>query len=282
MFFGAHISISKGVAEAPRIAAAIGCEVFQMFSRSPQGGPAPLLTKTITRQFRRACDTHKQAAWYIHTPYFINLASANPRVRFGSINVIREELERGSLLGAEAVMTHLGSARDLGERAAERIVIDGIQRILRGYAGSTRLLLEISAGAGAIVGDTFEELARILKAVDGDCGICYDTQHAFASGYDIRTRDAVKKTLNSFDRIIGINHLALSHCNDSLVPLGSRKDRHAHIGKGEIGLAGFHALIHEPRLKTINLILETPPDGVQDDLAVLKKLRRSPTFSQTK
>ncbi len=273
MLFGAHVSIAGGLQEAPKNAAAIGCEVFQFFSRSPRGGPAPALTEEVRRAFRQACEEHRQAAWYIHAPYYINLASSNSNVRTASIRVIREELERGTQLGATAVMTHLGSAKDVGEKEAQNIVTAGVKKILEGYRGTTEFLIEISAGAGLVIGDTFEELSLFVQATRGKAKICFDTQHAFASGYDLRTPSAVAKTLRTFDDAIGLEYLMLSHCNDSLVPLGSHKDRHANIGEGEIGEKGFHAILGNKQFQNINFLLETRPEGVVNDLRILKKIR---------
>lgn len=275
MLLGAHVSIAGGLTNAPRNAHQFGCEVFQMFSRSPQGGPAPDITQDVVRKFRAACDENEQAAWYIHTPYYINLASNQDRIRKASIRIIREELERGSLLGAASVMTHLGSAKDMGEGQALAVVIDGLRAILDGYRGSSELLLEISAGAGMVIGDTFEELSTILKALNFQCGVCFDTQHAFASGYDIRTPSAVAATMRTFNDVIGLEHLKLSHCNDSKVGLGERKDRHEHIGKGHISEEGFRSLFAHPAMQKINFVLETEPGGAADDLALLKHIRNN-------
>lgn len=274
MLFGAHVSIAGGVFNAPANAGKIGCEVFQMFTRSPQGGPAPKLTPDIIQQFWNACEKYKQATWYVHAPYFINLASGNPAIRASSIRVLREELERADALGSRAMMTHLGSAKDTSNEAdALKIVIAGVKKILDGYTGTTKFLVEISAGAGMVIGDTFEEISAIVKATRGKCGVCFDTQHAFGSGYDLRTQENVKETFDVFDKLIGLKHLFASHCNDSKVPFASHKDRHEHIGDGAIGLAGFRAMIEEPRLKDLHWLLETVPDGQADDLTTLKRLR---------
>ncbi len=274
MLFGAHVSIAGGVENAPKNAATVGCEIFQMFTRSPHGGTAAKLTPDIVKQFREACENEKQAAWYVHAPYYINLASINPLTRASSIKVLREELERADALGSRAMMTHIGSAKgNESEEQALQIVIEGVKKILDGYNGTTTFLVEIAAGSGMIIGDTFEELAAIIDATKGQCGICFDTQHAFGSGYDLRTRENVKETFDEFEKIIGLERLFASHCNDSKVPFASHKDRHQHIGKGEIGLTGFRALIGEPRLKDLHWLLETVPDGQANDLATLKNLR---------
>lgn len=155
-----------------------------------------------------------------------------------------------------------------------RYCIEGIARVLDGYAGSTKLLIEISAGAGMVIGDQFEEIAEMIAGVDHpELGVCFDTAHAFASGYDLRTVEAVKKTFNRFDKIIGLSRLKMSHCNDSKVDIGMKRDRHEHLGKGFIGLDGFRAIVSSKDLKHMNLFLETEPDGMKEDLELLKKIR---------
>jgi deoxyribonuclease-4 len=273
MLFGAHVSIKGGLPEAPKRAAAFGCECFQIFSRSPRGGRAPALTRKTIKAFRRACDDAAQASWYIHTPYYINLASDVPRIRSASIQVVREELERGRAIGAAAVMTHLGSAGKGSRPDAMKRAVAGIRRVLEGYRGKTGLLVEIAAGSGGILGSSFEEIARIVDASGGRCGVCFDTQHAFASGYDLRTVAALENTLDLFEEIIGLENLRLIHVNDSMVPLGSGKDRHEHIGRGRIGEDGFRAIVGEARLQGVDGVLETRIERVDMDLRRLKKMR---------
>lgn len=282
MFFGAHISAAGGVFNSPLNAAKIGCEVFQFFSRPPQGGKAVPLSQPIIMAFKNNLKKAKQKECYIHTPYYINLASIQNNIRYGSISVIREELDRGSLLGVKYVMSHLGSFKDRGQKEGMKKTIEGIKKILSGYKGATQFLMEISAGSGEIIGDQFEEFREIFKGLgnlEKVVGICFDTCHAFASGYDLRNKNAVDETLKKFDKIIGLKKLKLIHANDSKVDLNERKDRHEHIGLGKIGLEGFAALIHHPKLKNINMVLETPDDGrgdYQSDLVILKKIRRAP------
>ena len=278
MLFGCHVSIAGGVFNAPLNAAHLGCEVFQMFTRSPQGGATPQLTPEIVAMFKQNMKLAAQRECYIHTPYFINFASANNRIRYGSISVVREELERGSLLGATYVMTHLGSYKDLGKEAGFPVVVDGLATMLKDYKGTTEFLIEISAGAGEVIGHTFEYIAEIIhhpKLKKFAIGVCFDTQHAFASGYDIRTPEAVAETFNRFDATIGIERLKMFHCNDSKAEFNSHKDRHEHLGSGFIGRDGFAALLREPRLQNKNFILETEHDKVRDDLAVLFSLRKN-------
>lgn len=276
MLFGAHVSIAGGIFNAPLNAAILGCEVFQMFTRSPHGGPVAPLTPEAVSLFKQNAELCAQREWYIHAPYYINFASSNPRVAFGSSSAIRQELERGSLLGATYVMTHLGSYTDLGKEAGFPQLINGLAKALAGYLGSTQFLIELSAGAGNVIGHTFEELAEILdhpKLRDFDIGICYDTQHAFASGYDIRTPETVNATMKRFDQTIGLKKLKMFHCNDSKIEFNGHKDRHEHIGEGHIGREGFEALLSHPKLQDKNFILETEHDKVKQDLALLKKIR---------
>ncbi len=275
MYFGAHVSVAGGLQNGPVNAGELGCEVFQFFSRSPQGGPAPKLTPEIVEAFHTNCKAHDIKEWVIHAPYYINFANAEDRIRKNSIRIVREELERGSVLGAKYVMFHPGSAKEVGEEKGQQYVIDGIKEIYEKYEGTTELLIEISAGAGAVIGDRFEEVATLLGGVDHPkLGICFDTAHAFASGYDLRTEETVNQTFSEFDKIIGLSKLKMSHCNDSKVELGARKDRHEHLGKGFIGLDGFKAIVNHPKLAHMNLYLETEPDEFRkEDLALLKDMR---------
>lgn len=273
MYIGAHVSIAGGLPNAPKSAAARGCECFQIFTRSPRGGKARAITAGMARMFREACLKHEQHAWYVHTPYYVNLASMDQRVGELTVRIIREELERGNALGASAVSTHLGSAGESDPAGALKTTLKNIELILEGYRGDCRLLVENAAGPDAILGRSFEDLLAVVEATGGRCGVCLDTQHAFASGYDLRDEKTVTQTLERFDRVIGLRHLCLIHSNDSKSPLGSRKDRHEHIGKGAIGKRGFRALLADNRLAGVDFILETKLEGSKKDVRVLKQLR---------
>lgn len=271
MKIGCHVSIAGGIANAPERAKNLGCEVFQSFTRSPQGGPAPKITPEVIGEFKANMKKFGQAGFYIHTPYYINFASANKSIRDASARIVREELERGSLLGAKYVMTHLGSAKDLSRQAGLKAVAQGIAKVLREYKGQTILLLEISAGAGNVIGDTFEELAYILKGVKGKAHICLDSAHMFASGYDLASDAGFKKTIAEIKKTVGLSNIKLIHANDSKVPLGARKDRHDHIGLGKMGQGAFGRLMKA--FPKADLICETEHDLVEQDIARLKKLR---------
>lgn len=273
---GLHVSAAGGVEHAPENAIAAGCEAFQFFSRSPRGGPAPVISEAQVAAFRASCRRAKLTS-AIHAPYYINFASKNSRISFGSAAVIREELERGSRLGVKYLMTHLGSQKDLGAAAAIKQTIERIRSIYdKGVPGTTMLLLEISAGATDVLGDTFEELAAILNGIGReDIGICLDTCHLFASGYDLRTPEAISETMRTFKQHISLSRFKLLHTNDSKFDFGEHKDRHADIGDGHLGVETFRHLLHHPAFTERDFILETPgeDDRRARDVALLKKLR---------
>src|SRR3989339_720059 len=237
MNIGCHVSIAKGIDKAPELAHKLGCEAMQIFTRSPQGGKVPELTEKIIKTFKENCKKYDIKNVYVHTPYFINLASKNNRIYYGSINSIRKELERSSLLGAKYVMTHLGSAKDLGEEESIKKTIDGLEKIFEDYSGSAKLLIENSAGAGQIIGSDFVQIDKIFSSTpDFDeylTGVCLDTQHSFASGYD--WKNDFNGCIELIDKNLGVKNIKLIHANDSAADFNSRKDRHAHIGQGKIG-----------------------------------------------
>lgn len=271
---GCHVSISKGIEKAPEMAHELECEVMQIFTRPPMGGPAPELTNEICEQFKIKNLKFQIHEVYIHAPYFINLASLNNRIRYGSISAIKKELERGSQLGAKYVMTHLGSAKDMGEKEAIKKTINGLKKVFDGYKGKTKLLIENSAGASKIIGDDFIEIGKILKSLKkypAMAGLCLDTQHSFASGYDWLNN--FEKNAKLLDKHIGIKNIKLIHANDSATDLSSHKDRHEHIGKGKIGLEGFKKIAQFARKNNINMICETDYPEVIEDMKILKKMK---------
>lgn len=273
MNIGCHVSIAGGVFNAPERAADLGCECMQIFTRSPQGGKAPEITDEIRDKFRILNSEFRIKEVYVHTPYYINFASANNRIRYGSVSVVRDELERASLLGAKYVMTHLGTAKELGEKEATQKTIEMLKKTLDGYSGTTKLLIENSAGAGAIIGDDLKEIKTIIDGVASDAiaGICLDTQHSFASGYDWRD---FENTLQRIDQELGLEKIKLIHANDSMTECGSKKDRHAHIGEGLIGSEAFSKIVRFAEERNIDMILETEHEKVVDDITLLKKLRK--------
>ncbi|MCX6765448.1 MAG: deoxyribonuclease IV [Candidatus Moranbacteria bacterium] len=272
MNIGAHVSVAGGIQNAPKNGHNLGCEVIQIFTRPPQGGKAPILTNEICEQFKIQKLKFKIKEVYIHTPYYINLASLNNRIRYGSVKTIRDELERGNMLGAKFVMTHIGTAKELGQKEAIKKTIEMLKKSLEGYDGNTKLLLENSAGAGEIIGDNLQELAEIIKGVNSVtiAGICLDTQHSFASGYDWTD---FENTLKRIDKELGMKNIKLIHANDSQSDCGSQKDRHEHIGKGKIGLEAFKNIVSFAKKNSMDMLCETEWPGVEEDIKILKTLR---------
>lgn len=272
MYIGCHVSIAGGSFNAPERAAEFGCEAMQIFTRSPQGGKAPEINDEVIAKFKQACLENKIQMTVVHTPYYINFASTNPRISHGSVAVIRDELERASLLGAKFVMTHLGSAGELSEEDADQKTIEALIKSLDGYDGSCELLIENAAGSGKIMGSTFSQIAKILKAVNHPklTGICIDTQHSFASGYDWRD---FENTLKKIDAELGLEKIKLIHANDSKTEFESRKDRHEHIGKGLIGETAFKNIVKFAKEKNLTMILETENEHVAEDIELIKKFR---------
>jgi deoxyribonuclease-4 len=275
---GSHISVAGGVEKAPERAHKEGCEVMQVFVQSPQTFKTPQTTNDEVENFGVALKKYAIKEVYVHAPYLINLASAKNNIKYGSISLIRKNLERASALGCTFVMTHLGSYGDKSREDGLEQVNKSLKKILEGYTGKAKLLLELSAGSGNIIGSHFEEFHKILTNLKKpEIGVCLDTAHIFASGYDLRGKKAIDATINEFETVIGLENLKLIHLNDSLVPFGSKKDRHADIGDGEIGIDNISLILKHSKLKSVPMVLETPGNETRrtKDIALLKKLRGS-------
>ena len=278
MKFGAHVSIAGGIENAPLRARQLGCECFQMFTRSPRGGRPPELEDRLLEAFFLNCSEVSISDYYVHTPYFINLASGKEDLREKSVDLVREELERSSTLGVKYMMTHIGSSKGLQREAAVENVVDSVLRILGDYSGTTQLLLENTAGQGDTIGASFEEISLILKRVAyDDLGVCIDTAHMFASGYDIRTREGVEELVERIGAAFALGTVKLVHANDSKAEFNSSKDRHEHIGEGKIGIDCFSAMIGHPFFENLDMIVEMPPPEVSKDVELLKGLRDGST-----
>lgn len=274
MKFGAHVSIAGGIENAPLRARQLGCECFQMFTRSPRGGRPPELEDRLLESFFLNCSEASISDYYVHTPYFINLASGKEELREKSVDLVREELERSSALGVKYMMTHIGSAKGLQREAAIDNVVDSVSGILGNYGGTTQLLLENTAGQGDTIGASFEEISLILRRIGyDDLGVCIDTAHMFASGYDIRTREGVEELVKSLGGAFAPETVRLVHANDSKAEFNSSKDRHEHIGEGKIGIDCFSSMIGNLFFEDLDMIVEMPPPEVSKDVELLKKLR---------
>lgn len=270
---GAHVSASGGVQNAPLNAAREHCDVFQFFLSSPQSYKMGELDGETIAAFKKNCKDHGFNEYYVHAPYIVNCASQNNRIRYGSITLLQKSLEHCSLLGVRGMMLHTGSASGYTNKTdGMRVAIASLNKILDGYTGSTKLLIENAAGAGGTLGVTFEEVSELLAGIknQSSVGMCLDTQHAFASGYDWRTPEGTTKALNALSRTVGLRRLMVIQVNDSKTEYDSHKDRHEHIGKGHIGIKGFDNLLHHHKLKNKSFILETEPAGRAEDIKILR------------
>jgi len=276
---GAHMSIAGGVDRAIQRGHSIGCETIQIFTKSNnQWRAAPLTDETLER-FHANQRATGIAPIVGHDAYLINLASPNPELWRKSVDAFVDEMERASRMGLPYLVTHPGAHMGAGEEAGLRRVAQALDEIHERTAHiSTMILLETTAGAGSILGVSFEQLARIIAWTRHPerIGICFDTSHAFAAGYDLRTPETYAATFDAFDRILGLHRLRVFHLNDSKRELGSRADRHEHIGQGFLGLEAFRLLVNDPRFADRPMILETPkgPDMAEDveNLRVLRAL----------
>lgn len=278
LLIGAHVSISGGLHKAFPLAADIGCTAMQIFTKNAsQWNAKPLQDKEI-QQFKAAWEASGIRMVVAHDSYLINLATPDDALLEKSRSAMRIEVERCEQLGIPSLVMHPGSHVGSGEEAGLRRVAESFDAIHRQTSGyQTKILVETTAGQGTNLGWQFEQIARIFEHVAQPerLGVCFDTCHAFAAGYDIRTEAAYRQTMAEFDRIIGLARLNAIHVNDSVKPLGCRVDRHEAIGKGHIGLDGFRWLMNDPRLADIPKILETPKGGdpVASDQENLSKLR---------
>jgi len=282
---GCHVSIADGIENAPKRAHELGCECFQIFSRSPHGGKTNEITDAVAKKFLAQCKKYKFDAgkdYVIHSPYYINLASENNRIYYGSVSALRKELEVASLIKAPYVITHIGSSKDLDKKNIQKQinekVMKAIGKIHDGYEGSALLVLEIAAGSGNIIGDSFEEVGYFIKTAKKEgveLGFCFDTCHSFAAGYDLRTSKKVREVFTKMDKDIQLENLKCIHFNDSMTPFDSRKDRHEHIGEGEIGEKGLTEVVQVSCDLDLNLFLETKHDKIKEDLELTKSMRKS-------
>ncbi len=272
---GVHVSISGGIDKAVSRARDLGCSAMQIFSRNPRGWKASPLSSRAVAAFREAVGSREIDPIVVHTPYLLNLASADQSLHRRSILALSLDIKRAGQLGARYVVTHLGSAKEKGRAFGLRRVVEAL-RAVRDQNSPVSVLLENSAGAGNSIGVFFEELQEIIERLgkDGRVGICFDSCHGFAAGYDFRSTEKTGALVREMDQTIGLTRLALLHLNDCAGSLGAHLDRHQHIGRGKIGLAGFRALLSHPALRMVPMILETPKKTPQDDLRNLSRVRR--------
>ena len=275
MRFGFHISIAGGFSKVVERAKVRGCETIQFFSRNPRGWKYSPLNKNEVEEFQSSMKSSGLFPIFLHLPYLPNIASKDSKFYSRSIDSIVTDLERAVLLGAQYLIIHIGHRMESSKDEAIEAVSQGIDQAFKRVKNSVILLLENTAGQGTEIGYNFEQMKKIIDAVKGKkrIGVCLDTAHAFEAGYDLSNKDGLERTLENFDQTIGLKRLHLLHLNDSKAPLGSRKDRHWHIGEGYIGLEGFRYLINHPLLKHLPGIMETPRKDTVEDLKNMKVIR---------
>ena len=277
MRIGAHMWISRGLAAAARKGAEIGCETIQLFAGSPGSWHSRRIDPEEARDFRRLVEEFDLRPVTVHTQYLLNLASPDPAIHARSTAALGDAMRCAHALGAQYVVTHVGSHRGSGKEQGIEQVREAVSTTLGQLPGKVVLLLENSSGAGDSVGSNFEELHMILDRLGeyGDrLGVCLDTAHLWGAGYDISGPKAVAQTVEGFDSVVGSARLKLVHLNDTRVGLGSRSDRHANIGSGNIGERGFAALLHHPALISLAGIIETPATTIEDDVRNIRLLKR--------
>lgn len=275
MRIGAHLSVAKGFDKAVMTAWRLGCETFQVFSRSPRGGKAREIGDTEMAQMRHNMLETGIEPIVIHVPYLVNLASSEEKIREYGITVVREDLQRARYLGAPFVVTHPGSFKGPTEAGLERLA-ESLRLLLDYWPEEIMLLLETMAGTGNELGYEFSQLGTVIDRLGRDerLGVCLDTCHAFASGYELRTVEGINRTLDELDECIGLDRLRVVHLNDSRFPLGSKKDRHEHIGKGFIGLEGFRRFLKNDRVSQLPMILETPVGDESEYVSEIETIKR--------
>ncbi|MBU0986144.1 MAG: deoxyribonuclease IV [Proteobacteria bacterium] len=278
LLLGAHFSIAKGLHAALYEAQAYGCNALQIFTKNANSWKERSLTTNDIEQFELAREKTGIMSIASHTSYLINLAGGDAKKHEMSCHALKQELVRSSMLGIPFVVLHPGSHMGYGESEGVRRIAESINKILAQVSDlKALLLLETTAGQGSSIGHTFEQLASIVDKIENKAamGFCLDTSHIFAAGYDIRTRSAYQKTIRAFDAVAGTERLYLIHLNDSKKDLGSRVDRHEHIGQGSIGLQAFEWFMNDPRFTDIPKIIETPKasEGKDYDHVNLNTLR---------
>jgi deoxyribonuclease-4 len=275
--FGAHMSISGGLHKAFGHGERAGCDTIQIFSKNQQQWRAKPLGEQDISLFKAEQQRTSFGPLVVHDSYLINLASPNDELWEKSIAAFSEELERCAALDIPYLVTHPGAHTGSGEQIGLQREADALNRLFdAGVGGDVLVLLETTAGQGSCLGHRFEHLAKLIELVRQEqrIGVCVDTCHILAAGYDIRTPEACAATFVEFDRVVGIERIKALHLNDSQKGLGSRVDRHTHIGEGCVGLEGFRAIVNEPRFAELPMILETPKsDDLAEDIANLAKLR---------
>jgi len=275
--FGFHLPISGGFKTTMQKAIELECKAIQIFSRNPRGWNYPPLKQKEAEEFKKFLKENDIKPLVVHMPYLPNLASPDDDSYKRSIDSLLEELKRCAILNAEYVNIHVGKVLKSTEEEGLKRLVNALKLVLKTDKSKVMILLENTAGQGSEIGYRFEHFAYVFKRLTTSerrrVGVCLDTAHLFEAGYDLRNKKAIDNTLNQFDKIVGFSYLKLIHYNDSYTELGSRVDRHWHIGEGKIGKTGMKAIITHPELKNLPFIMETPKKTPHDDFNNLKTVK---------
>ncbi len=255
---GAHTSIAGGVDNAVDEQVEYGGNCGQIFTHSPQVWQDPDLDDGEVRRFRDASTEHDVGPWVIHSSYLVNLATPTVDLRVTSLRSLQLDVEAAEPLGVEYVNVHPGAHTGAGVEAGLDNAASALSEL--SIPDGVTVLVESDAGSGTKLGGDFEHLAAVLERSDPELGVCLDTAHAWAAGYDLSTPEGVEGTVAVFDDVVGIEHLAAVHLNDSKHGRGTNKDEHAHVGEGEIGVDGMRAVVNHPDLRELPFVLETPTE----------------------
>ncbi len=275
LLLGAHVSIAGGPEQAIYRGESIGCTAIQIFTKSNRQWLAKPLKQEEIDAFQKAWKNSTIQSVIAHAAYLINIGSSNPETVKKSTQSLAIELERCQQLGIPYLVLHPGSRGDLSEKECLQQITQQLDTVLESTPGNTMILLETMAGQGSNMCYRFEQIASIYQESRNKerLGVCFDTCHVFAAGYDLRTEETYQAVWNEFDTIIGLHLLKAIHINDSKKELNSRVDRHEHIGKGELGSNAFQLLFNDERFFDIPKILETPKKRPEDDLHNIQTIK---------
>jgi deoxyribonuclease IV len=271
-----HVHTGRGLDKAVETIKALQLQTIQIFTGNPSAWRSAPIDTQATGLFKRSLNELGVRPAMAHAMYLINLASPNPNFQKKSREALAAELKRAESYGCRYVVTHVGSHMGAGPQAGIDRVVAALDHVLSNADGSVMCLLETSAGGGAYVGAKFEDLAEILSRLpqhSARLGVCFDTAHAFASGYDDGGAEGMRRTLEQLTAAISAERIRACHCNDTTVELGGKADRHTNIGQGNIGLEGFRALLHYEPLRHCAFVLETPGEEMLEGLENLNALR---------
>ncbi|MFW6437143.1 MAG: deoxyribonuclease IV [Halococcoides sp.] len=258
MRIGAHTSIAGGVDNAVDEQREYGGNCGQIFTTSPQVWADPDVDADNAERFRAESETHDVGPWVVHTSYLVNLATPKDDLRERSIASLQADCDAAATLDIAFVNVHLGAHTGAGEAQGLENAASAIDAI--DVPDGVRLLIETDAGSGTKLGDDFAHLGTVAETTTRDIGVCLDTAHAFAAGYDLSTPSAVAETIDAFDREVGLDRLECLHLNDSKHDCGTNKDEHAHLGEGLIGDDGIAAVLNHEDLRDLPFVLETPTE----------------------